>query len=278
MTLLPLGRLPRPLCPPPARRLATALIAACACILLLGGAPRAVAAETLRVAAAANLSHALPEIAADFERASEHAVKISFGASGNLSRQIRRGAPFALFLGADESYVEALAADGFGAAPSAVYARGALALYAPEGSPVAVDGDLAGLAAALDAGRLRRFAVASPDHAPYGRLARSALQRAGLWERLQPLLVNGENAAQTAQFATTGAVDAALIPHSLAGLPALARRGRSAALNESLAPPLRQRMLLIDGRDGVAARAFFAYLRGAAARAVLLRHGFAAAD
>ncbi len=259
------------------RRLTFALIAA-SCLLLLGAAPRALAAQTLRVAAAASLSHVLPEIAAEFERASGHAVKLSFGASGNLSRQIRRGAPFALFLGADESYVQALAADGFGAAPSAVYARGALALYVPKGSPVEVDDRLAGLAAALHQGQLRRFAVASPDHAPYGRLARTALQRAGLWERLQPLLVNGENAAQTAQFATTGAVDAALIPRSLAGLPALARRGSSAVLADSLAPLLRQRMLLIDGRDGVAARAFFAYLRSDAARAVLLRHGFAAAD
>ncbi len=230
-------------------------------------------AESIRVAAAASLSHALPEIVTEFHRDSNHNVKLSFGSSGNLSRQIRQGAPFAVFLGADESYAQSLANDGYG--ESAVYAVGYLSLYVPSGSLLDASADLISMGRTLDRDRMIRFAIANPDHAPYGRMAKQALQRAELWQRIQARLVTGENAAQTAQFAITGSIDAALIPRSLAVLPALARYGISTDVPESLAPPLRQRMLLING-GGDAAREFFNFLRSEAARAILARHGFGA--
>ena len=145
------------------------------------------------VAAAADLRFALDEIAADFKRATGHDVRIVYGSSGNFRRQIAEGAPFELFLSADEAYVLALAREGFMVDDGVAYAIGRLALVVPAGSPLKLDGELADLAAAVADGRVRRFAIANPEHAPYGRAAREALQKAGAWDAIQGRLVLGEN-------------------------------------------------------------------------------------
>lgn len=226
------------------------------------------------VAAAADLKFVLPQIALAFERDSGRKLRLSFGSSGVFARQIAQGAPFELFLSADESYVELLHRARRTVDAGSLYALGRLVLFIPNGSPVQADRKLGDLAAAARDGRLRRLAIANPEHAPYGRAAREALQRAGVWQQVENKLVLGENAAQAAQFAASGSAQAGIIPLALALAPDFAGRGAYATLPENWHAPLRQRMVLIQGA-GETAQRFYAFMQTPAARAMLARQGFA---
>lgn len=252
------------------------LLQGIAALALWPGSGRAVAPDAAPlVAAAADLRFALDEIAADFQRATGHDVRIVYGSSGNFRRQIAEGAPFELFLSADEAYILALARDGFMADDGVPYAIGRIALVVPQGSLLKLDGDLADLAAAAGDGRVRRFAIANPEHAPYGRAAREALQKADAWNALQGRLVLGENVAQAAQFAISGGTQGGIVALSLARSPEVAGRARFVVIPERMHAPLVQRMALTRRAQAIA-REFYAYLRGPQARAVFERHGFAA--
>jgi molybdate transport system substrate-binding protein len=225
------------------------------------------------VAAASDLQFALKEVAARFEQAEGARVEIVFGSSGNLARQIRDGAPFELFFSADEAFVGDLHKAGLTLDAGDLYAVGQLALFAPKGSPLKVDPDLAGLAALLKQGRPMRFAIANPEHAPYGRAAEAVLRKRGLWEPLQPYLVLGENISQAGQFATTGNAVGGIIAHSLALAPTFRDRGSFALLRETDHPPLRQRMVRLK-RAGPTAERFYRYVQGPDAKTTLTRYGF----
>ena len=227
------------------------------------------------VAAAADLQFALPDIAAQFTRETGQKLRLVFGSSGNFRRQIEDGAPFELFLSADQSYVDILAREGHSADAGVVYAVGRLALLVPRGSPVDVDPQLRGVARALADGTLHKFAIANPEHAPYGRAARQALMRAGLWRAIEPKLVLGENISQTAQFAVSGAAQGGIVAYSLLRSKALAGRGNYVLLPASMYDPLMQRMVLLNNA-GATARGFYRYLQGPEARAIFDRYGFEA--
>lgn len=225
------------------------------------------------VAAAADLQFALPEIVAAYVKQGGASPKVSFGSSGNFARQIIQGAPFELFLSADETYINKVIAAQRHHANGIHFATGRLAIFLPKGSPVVADRDLADVAMAAKDGRLKRFAITNPEHAPYGRAAREALEKQGIWNDVQAILVLGDNAAQAAQFAASGAAQAGLIPLSLARAPELAQRGSYATIPESWHSPLKQTLVLI--RDaGTDAQRLADFLRGAEARAILSRHGF----
>lgn len=226
------------------------------------------------VAAASDLKFALDEIVRDFERSTGSAVRVTYGSSGNFARQIEQGAPFDLFLSADEAYVAQLAARGLTVDDGALYAIGRIVLFAPTGSPLKLDERMADLRSAIDDGRLRKFAIANPGHAPYGRAARQALQSAGLWQAIEKRLVLGENVSQAAQFAASGSAQGGIFALSLAMSPNFAGRGRYLLLPETMHAPLRQRMVLLT-RGAESARPFYEYLQQAEARAVLRRYGFA---
>jgi molybdate transport system substrate-binding protein len=230
-------------------------------------------ADTVRVAAASDLIHALPALATSFERATGHVLRISYGSSGNLTRQIIKGAPFDIFFSANEAYIEHLEALGFTESGSTIYALGRLSLFVPPSSAVAPKGDLSSLAEALRAGTLRRLAIANPEHAPYGMAAREALRNAGLWRSVQAALVLGENASQAAQFALSGNVDAGLIPYAIAVTPNVAGRGRSALVDNRLYAPLRQRAAILK-EAGPAAIALLDYVGTPQAITTLARYGF----
>jgi molybdate transport system substrate-binding protein len=232
-------------------------------------------AQTPTVAAASDLQFALQEVQAQFVRDTGKQVQLVFGSSGNFYRQIVEGAPFELFLSADESFVTRLAKQGLTRDEGRLYAIGRLALFAPKGSPLQVDAELNGLRAALQQGAVRRFAIASPEHAPYGARAEEALRHAGLWDGLQDALVLGENVSQAAQFAASGNAQGGIIAYSLALAPNVAALGSAALLPESWHSPLRQRMVLLKNASP-AAEAFYAYLQQPAAQAILSRYGFSA--
>jgi len=241
-------------------------------VLLLAG-PGVRAEEPPLAAAASNLNFALEALLEAHERAGGASVRVVYGASGNLARQIRQGAPFSLFLSADERFVLELAEAGHLEDEGAVYAHGRLALFVPEGAPVAVADGLAGLGEAASTGRLRRLAIANPEHAPYGRAARQALEAAGLWAALEPRLAVGESVAQALRFATSGAAEAAIVAASLLSAPEVASAGAHAAIAESLHGPLRQRMALTP-EAGDAARGLHDFILSEPGAAILADHGY----
>lgn len=231
------------------------------------------ASTTPLVAAASSLRFALPEITSAFAEEVGFAPRFSFGSSGNLARQIRQGAPFELFLSADEALVLALSQDRHTLDEGILYALGQLAIFAPNGAPIEADAELIGIKAALARGELRNFAIANPDHAPYGRAARETLQHASIWGAIKSRLVFGENVSQAAQFAISGSCDGALISHSLAASPRFADRGAFEIVPQAWHGPLRHRMALLPSANEEA-KQFYSFLGSAKARTIFSQHGF----
>jgi molybdate transport system substrate-binding protein len=243
----------------------------------------ALADEVPRVAAASDLQFALTEAAERFEAETGRAVELSFGSSGNFRRQIGQGAPFELFLSADEAYVEALDEAGLTEDAGSVYAIGRLAWLQREGR-ADLPGDeapLAGVAEAIEAHRAGegrpRLALANPEHAPYGVAARQVLEKAGLWEDSAPLRVLGENVSQAARFALTDEARGGLVALSLALAPPLAERSDHRPIPADWHAPLVQRMVLVEGA-GETARAFYAWLQEDEARTLFEDYGFQSPD
>ena len=241
--------------------------------LLVGSVSDLAAQQPPLVAAASSLNFAAAAIAARFEQDEGARVELVFGASGTLTRQIQNGAPFELFLAADESFPNQLSAAGLTRDAGAVYAVGRLVIFAPNGSPLTVDERLEGLRLLMESGEVGHFAIANPEVAPYGRAAEAVLRKRGLWDALRPNLVLGGSITQAAQFATTGNAVGGLIACSLALSTNFADRGTYAVIPAADHPPLRQRMVLLERAGPVAVR-FYEFLRGDTARAIFEKHGF----
>jgi len=226
------------------------------------------------VAAAANLQFAIEEVARSFTADTGKEVRLSMGSTGNFARQIREGAPFELFLAADDATPLALAREGLARDEGVVYAVGRIVLIVPNGSSLRADGTLASLEDALTAGTIDRFAIANPEHAPFGVAAREALVRKGLWDKLQPHLVLGENVSQAAQFAVSGNAQGGIVAYSLALASNVRDKGSFELIPAEWHGPLRQRMALLKNA-GPVAEAFYDYMNGPAAREIMARYGFA---
>lgn len=237
------------------------------CFGLILSAPLAFA-EEVRVAVASNFVPALEALAGPFERQTGHRVLLSAGSTGKHYAQIRRGAPFDLFLAADRARPERLELAGLGVADSRfTYALGVLVLWRPDGPlpdppPAALSDETGG-----------RLAMANPALAPYGRAARQTLERLGVWESVRARRVRGENIAQAYQFVATG--NAAL------GLVALSQyrqrpEGGVWEIPERLYEPIEQQALLL--RESPGARALWRYLRSEPARQRIRELGYRLPD
>ena len=234
------------------------------------------AQQQLTIAAAADLQPVMKEIAARFEKQTGSRVKLVFGSSGNFFAQLQNGAPFDLFLSADVEYPRKLEAAGL-AEPGSLYeyATGKIVFWVPENSPVSLD---KGLAALADS-RIRRVAIANPAHAPYGRAAEAALKKAGVWEQVSSKLVLGENISQTAQFASSGNADAAILALSLVRTPAMKDRGKYIVIPQEMYPLLRQAAVVIkkSAHKSLAAQ-FVEFLKTPDARSLFTQYGFEEPD
>jgi molybdate transport system substrate-binding protein len=254
-------------------RLGRFLAAALASLMFAMAPAKAQSTEPPVIAAASDLQFALADIAKAFRADTGQPVELSFGSSGNFARQIRQGAPFEIYLSADESYVLGLAEDGFTRDGGTLYAVGRIVIIVPHGSPLKADGSLDDLKAAVADGRLVKFAIANPDHAPYGKRAQEALRHQGLWDAIRPKLVLGENVSQAAQFAMSLNAEGGIIASSLALSPKVSALGAFALVPEDWHSPLRQRMVLLKNAGPVAER-FYAYVQQRAARTIFRRYGF----
>lgn len=244
-----------------------------------GGSDRAAADDghgprQLAIAGAASVKPVLEAAAREFEAAHpDIEVALSFGSSGALYGQLSNGAPFDIFYSADTGYPRALAEAGLVLAGSErVYARGRLALWARTGSGIDPH---AGLVALADPS-VKHVAIANPELAPYGRAAVTALQHAGVHDAIAAKIVMGENTAQAAHFALSGAADAAVIPVSLVLLPAMVEAGDYSDVAADLHEPIEHAVVITASADDPElARAFDAFLAGPAGLKILTSHGFA---
>jgi len=236
-----------------------------------GGQPRSLRRH-VRVAAAADLNAALADLVARFSASHEVDVGVSYGSSGTFFAQLLNQAPYDVFFSADVGYPRQLASRGLVVEGTEfVYAIGRLVIWAPASSRLDLARGVAGLADASVA----HLAIANPDHAPYGRAAVSALQSAGVYDRVRSRLVFGENVAQALQFAQSGAADAGLVALSLALAPALQGQGRWVEVPLDAYPRMEQGGAILKwAADLDAARAFRAYVLGAEGRATLKLYGF----
>jgi molybdate transport system substrate-binding protein len=226
------------------------------------------------VAAAADLRFALDDLRQQFERQRPDVdVEVTYGSSGTFYAQLVNGAPFDMFLSADEAYPRRLADQGLTMSGGEfTYGVGRLVLWVPAGS--SVDVEHAGFDA-LDDGRVAHVAIANPDHAPYGRAAIVALEGAGRLNRVKPKLVYGENIAQTLQFVQSGAADAGIVALSLTLAPTVSETGRSWPVPLDLYPLMAQGGTIMKrAADPAAAQDLRAFLLSAAGQATLKRYGF----
>lgn len=223
-------------------------------------------ADPVHVAVAANFAPACRVIADAFTAATKHEVVLSDGSSGKLFAQIENGAPFDLFLSADAERPRKLEEGEHAVAGTRfVYAVGRLALWS------ARDGFVTG-EAVLRGDAFQHLAIANPELAPYGAAAREALQHLGLWERVQPKLVRGEDIGQTFHFVSTGNAELGFV--ALSQL-ATEKGGSRWLVPADLYTPIEQQaVLLLPGKDDLAARAFLDFLKGGAARALIERAGY----
>ena len=240
--------------------------------------PRADAADReINVAAAADLSAALQEVAAIYQKRTGVVVKLSFGASGALTQQIQNGAPFDLFFSADMDYPRQLIAGGQADGSTLYrYAVGRLVLWVPKDS--SLDVEHKGMDVLLDPS-VKKIAMANPQHAPYGRAAAAALQHYGLYGKVSDRLVLGENVSQAAQFVESGNAQAGFVALAHAMAPAMQGKGKYWVVPADAHPPLDQGVLLIShSAHQKDAAAFLGFVKTEEAADLLLRYGFISPD
>ena len=219
-------------------------------------------AEVL-VAAASDLASIRAELIAEFQKESKSKVVLTFGASGQLALQIEQGAPYDLFLSANEGFVQRLARKYIIDSKSVVgFAKGRLGLWAPKRTVKEFED--------LVQPEFRHISIANPTLAPYGMAAKKALETTGVYQRIESRLVYGENVRQALQFAETGNADAVIASWSLL----LAKPG-AVLVPASLHDEIRQTLGVVKGaKNEAAAREFARWLVGPNARAVLVRAGY----
>ena len=221
----------------------------------------------LTVAAAADLQFAFTEIAALYEQETGQDVTLVFGSTGQLAQQIQNGAPYDLFAAANIQYVEDLADQGLVLPDSvALYAQGRIVLAASRRSGVTAE-----TLADLLAPEIKHIAIANPEHAPYGVAAMQALQAAGVWERIQPKLVLGENVRQALQYVQTGNAEAGIVALSVANVPEITWTLLAASLHN----PLNQALAVVaSSPEPDRAREFAAFINGDVGRPIMRQYGF----
>jgi len=230
-------------------------------------------AQEITVAAAADMSAVLPELAARYTKQTGQNVKSSFGSSGNLTNQIRNGAPFDVFFSADEDYPKQLIAEGLADKDTLYrYAVGHLVLWVPGSMPI--DPQKSGIQTLLDPS-VKKIAIANPAHAPYGRAAEAALKHFGIYDRVSAKLVFGENVSQAAQFVESGSAQAGLIALSHAMAAEFKDKGRYWPVPLDAYPTLNQAAVVISrSRSQAAARKFIEFVRTPEAASLLSAYGF----
>lgn len=239
-------------------------------VLLFGLAMRPVLAGEVSVAVAANFTAPAQQIVTLFQKESGHTARLSFGSSGKFTAQIKAGAPFDVFLAADEKNPKLLEQEGLAVASSRfVYALGKLALWSAQPGYVDDKG------AVLSKGRYSKLSYADPKLAPYGLAAQETLQKMALWDKVQSKLVTGESITQAYQFAATGNAEMAFVALSQITKDGRVSEGSWWLVPANMYTPIKQSAVqLTAAKDKAAAQAFLKFLKSEKAAAVIRSYGY----
>lgn len=228
-------------------------------------------AGEVQIAVAANFSVPIKKIAADFEKDTGHKTVIATGATGKFYAQIANGAPFEVFLSADDETPAKLEKEGLGVAGSRfTYAIGRLALWSSKPGLVDDKGEI------LKKDSFGKLALANPKTAPYGAAAVEVMQKLGVFQTLQPRFVQGENIAQTQQFIASGNAELGFVALSQVWQDGkLAMPGSIWIVPLADHAPIKQDAVLLSrGRDNAAAQAFLKYLKTDKAKSIIKTFGY----
>lgn len=242
------------------------------CLVVMAGLCSSTVAQEIHVAAASDLTVAMPVLAQQFEKQTRCKVVVSFGSSGNFYQQLQNGAPFDVFLSADTQYPQNLQDAGL-TAPGTYreYASGKIVLWVRGESKL----DLSQGLKALTNEMVKKVAIANPQHAPYGTAAASALKVEGIYDQVSSKLVLGENISQAALFVQSGNADAGIIAYSLALSPAMKSAGRFVEVPATEYRQIRQAAVVMKNtKNAEGAKQFVEFLGSDSARRTLQLNGF----
>jgi molybdate transport system substrate-binding protein len=236
--------------------------------IALGASAPAWAAQT-NVAVAANFTDAANEIAQVFKEKTGHEAILSFGSTGQLYTQITQDAPFEVFLAADDERPAKAVDQGFAVPESQfTYAIGKIVLWSKD--PGLVQGE-----GTLKSGDFTKIAIANPTTAPYGAAAVKAMQALGVYDQLEPKIVQGNNIAQTFQFVETGNAELGFVALSQV---VSGNEGSRWEVTAELYEPIRQDAVLLQkGANSEAAKAFIEFLQGPEAGPIIAKFGYGTA-
>ena len=242
-----------------------------ACLLILAPVTYA---ETVLVAVASNFTKPMTEIAEAFKKDSGHTAKLSFGSSGKIVSQLENGAPFEVFLSADDAKPAKLEQAGLTVVGSRfTYALGTLVLWSAKPGYVDEQGQI------LSKGGFQHIALANPKLAPYGEAAGETMKSLGLQEKLQPVFVLGDNISQTHQFVSTGNAELGFVALSQVISDGKIAEGSGWIVPASMHDPIRQDAVLMKtGEENPAAPALLDYLKSAPAKAIIAKYGYGLAQ
>jgi len=220
---------------------------------------------TVRVAAASDLRNAFEDLGKKFEAKTGIKAGFDFGSSGLLAKQIEQGAPFYMFAAANKSFADQVVSAGkCDGSTEALYSRGRLVMWSKQGAPAKIE-DLADP-------KYKRIGIANPDHAPYGKAAQQALQKAGVYDKVKDRLVLGENIQATMTHAKEGSVDVAFVALSLA---VATDKANYTGVDLDLHDPLEQTLVVCGtGPEADAARQLANFILSDEGRGIMEKYGF----
>ena len=228
-------------------------------------------AQSATVAVSANMKDAFSEIAIAFKANAKQGMRVVYGSSGNFATQIMNGAPFNLFIAADEHFPLELYKNGKTIDEGAVYATGKLALIVKTSSGIVLADNKADIAKVM--AKANKVAIAKPELAPYGKAAVEYLKAEGWWDLAKDKLVYGDNIGVATTYVVTGAADVGFTAFSLAKSPEVAKETSFLLIDSKLYEPIKQRMVLIKGAPQEAVD-LYQFMQGAQAKSILRKYGY----
>ena len=228
-------------------------------------------AQVATIAVAANMKDAFAEIAAEFKSTGKPEMRVVYGSSGNFAAQIMNGAPFSLFIAADEQFPLELFKNGKTVDDGSVYAIGKLVIITKTSSGIYLSDSKSDIAKAIS--KANKVAIAKPEIAPYGRAAVQYLKAEGLWDLAKDKLVYADNIGSATTYVASGAADLGFTAFSLAKSPELLRQTSYVAVDTKMYEPIKQRMVLIKGAPQEA-QDLYHFMQGPKAKAILQKYGY----
>ena len=228
-------------------------------------------AQVTTIAVAANMKDAFAEIAAEFKSTGKPEVRVVYGSSGNFAAQIMNGAPFSLFIAADEQFPLELFKNGKTVDDGSVYAIGKLVIITKTSSGIHLLDSKSDIAKAIS--KANKVAIAKPELAPYGRAAVQYLKAEGLWDLAKDKLVYADNIGAATTYVASGAADLGFTAFSLAKSPELLKQTSYVAVDTKMYGPIKQRMVLIKGAPQEA-QDLYRFMQGPKAKAILQKYGY----